>query len=121
MTKRLVAKVGSYTNNNGEQKGKYVNVGVLMENQNGQYLLLDPSVNIAGLLMNQNLDSGKQNKSLAVSIFDNNNQQQQAPQQQYQPQQQQAPQGYAPQNNGFNQGNPIAPEGNGGFCDDIPF
>jgi hypothetical protein len=117
MKKRLVAKVGSYTNNQGEQKGEYVNVGVLLENQNGEYLLLDPSINIAGLLMKQNLDSGKQNKSLAVSIFDDSNRQQgQSYNNQQQPQQQQgyAPQQQQPQNfpqpqQTMNQGNGKAP------------
>ena len=106
--KRLVAKVGEYQKN-GETKGDYVRVGVLMpSNDDGEYLLLDPSVNLAGVLAKQNIyavNNGKQARdSVMVSVFSDNNQQQSAPQmnqqvpqmQQGAPQQQmqqQAPQG----------------------------
>ena len=47
--KKLVAKVGEYTNNNGETKGRYTNLGVLMAGrERGAYLLLDPSGNMEG-------------------------------------------------------------------------
>lgn len=96
MTKRLVAKVGTYEKN-GETKGEYVKIGALLNGNNGEYLLLDPTINLAGVLAKQNvmaLNEGKiQRDSVMCSLFEDDNnqqqgQQQQAPQQGYQ----QAPQ-----------------------------
>jgi hypothetical protein len=84
MAKRLSVKVGEYTNQQGETKGEYIRLGALMSGQNGEYLLLDPTVNIAGCLAKQNMLNHKNGKqvrdSLMVSVFDDNNQQQQSPQ-----------------------------------------
>lgn len=91
MSKRICAKVGTYTKE-GQEKGRYVDIGVVLSNQNGEYILLDPTVNLAGVMMKQRLMSGK-GDSVMCSIFDNS--QQQAPQQQ-------APQGQ-PAGQGFNQ------------------
>lgn len=97
MSKRIVAKVGSYTKD-GQTKGKYTEVGVILSNQNGEFMLLDPGVNVAGLLMQQNILAVQENKApserVMCSIFDNNNQNQgqrnnQAPQQPQQQGQQQ--------------------------------
>lgn len=66
--KRLVAKVGEYEKN-GETKGEYVRLGVILSNDNGEYILLDPCVNLAGVLMKQNQFNKKHNKSVMVSIF----------------------------------------------------
>lgn len=107
MAKRLVVKTGEYTNQQGETKGEYTRLGVMMDGQNGPYLLVDPSVSLAGCLQKQNMMNHKAGKevrnSIMVSIFDDDNQQQQnAPQRQQAPQQQQAPtqqQGGAPSNN----------------------
>ena len=75
MAKRLCVKVDSYLKD-GETKNKYMEIGVLMENDKGQYLLLDPSVNLAGVMMKQRmLDPSKQSKSVMVSVFDNDRQQ----------------------------------------------
>ena len=102
MTKRLVAKTGTYQKD-GQDKGEYTKIGVILDNQNGEYMLLDPSVSLAGVLLKQNALAAKENKpmrdSVMVSIFaDEQGQQQQAPQQQAQ---QQPPQqqswGNAPQ------------------------
>jgi len=94
--KKLVAKVGEYTNNNGETKGRYTNLGVLMTGSDGgEYMLLDPTVNMAGVFALQaamNAKNGKQDSDrVMVSVWEENNQQQGqgAPQQQGQ---QQAPQ-----------------------------
>ena len=101
MKKRLLVKTGEYTNNQGETKGEYTRLGVMMDGDNGPYLLLDPCVNIAGCLAKQNMmnhKSGKQVRdSLLVSVFEDDNQQQRPPQQpakQQAPQQQPAPGGY---------------------------
>lgn len=115
MTKRLVAKTGTYTNQQGEQKGEYTRIGVLMDGSNGQYMLLDPTVNLAGVLAKQNVMAANEGKpmrdSVMVSVFENDNQGQgqqqggyQQPQQQGgwgQPQQHQQQQQYQqpPQNN----------------------
>jgi len=80
MAKTLSAKVGEYTNSENQTKGEYVRVGVMLQgNDSGEFLLLDPSVNIAGCLTKQNLlnhKAGKQIRdSLLVSIFDDSNKQ----------------------------------------------
>ena len=116
MAKRIVAKTGEYQKD-GQTKGEYTKLGVMLNNDNGEYMLLDPSVSLAGVLIKQNAlaakTNGQQRDMLMVSIFDddNQNQGQGAPQQQGQQvgYQQQAPQqqgGYnnnQPQQGGFNQ------------------
>lgn len=103
MTKRLAAKTGTYTNQQGEQKGEYTQIGVLMSGDNGEYMLLDPTVNLAGVLAKQNAmafnDGKPMRTSVMVSVFANENQQQQQQQQHqggyqqpHQPAQQRAPQ-----------------------------
>ena len=70
MAKRLAAKVGEYTNKQGETKGRYVNLGAILDGQNGEYLLLDPSVNLAGVLMQQRIaNPQKAGEKVLVSIF----------------------------------------------------
>jgi len=117
MAKRIVAKTGEYTNQQNEQKGEYTKLGVMLNNNNGDYMLLDPSVNLAGVLIKQNAlaakKGGEQRDMVMISIFEddnqnqNNNQQQQANQQggyQQSNQQQQAPQqGNYQQGQGFRQ------------------
>tara|TARA_R110002020_G_scaffold180191_1_gene374444 strand:+ start:4131 stop:4472 length:342 start_codon:yes stop_codon:yes gene_type:complete len=112
MSKRITAKVGSYVNNQNETKGKYIDLGVILSNKNGEFMLLDPSVNLAGVLVQQNILSAKEGKEASDRIMCGlyNNDQQQAPvqQPQYQtpapqpnqpqPQYQNPPQG---QNQGF--------------------
>lgn len=99
MAKRLVVKTGEYTNNQCETKGEYTRLGVMMDGDNGPYLLLDPCVNLAGCLTKQNIMNHKSGKkvrdSLLVSVFEDDNQQQrpqQRNQQQKTPQQQRDPQ-----------------------------
>jgi hypothetical protein len=83
MAKRLVVKTGEYTNQQGEPKGEYTKVGVMLNNNNGDFVLLDPSVNLAGVLIKQNalaVQKGQQPRdSVMVSIFED--QQQSQPQQ----------------------------------------
>lgn len=79
-----VVKTGEYTNNQGEQKGRYTNIGVVMNGDNGQYMLLEPGINLAGILIQQNqmaAAKGQQPRSnVMVSLYEPN-QQGQAPQQ----------------------------------------
>lgn len=99
MTKRLSAVTGNYTNQQGEQKAEWTNVGVIITGKNGkEYALLDPSVNLAGVLLKQNqiaIKKGEQPSDMVMlSVFDEQQNQQQQPQQQYNQQQQG---GFAPQ------------------------
>lgn len=79
MTKKLVAKVGTYTNTNGEEKNQWMTIGVILSNDKGEYALLDPAVNLAGVMMKQRIADQKAGKKtvndmLMCSIFDNDNQ-----------------------------------------------
>ncbi len=80
MAKRITAKVEEYQKD-GETKGKYVEIGVILENNNGQFILLDPTVNLAGVLAKQNVmefsKGGQMRDNVMCSIFDNDNQQNQ--------------------------------------------
>ena len=107
MAKRLAAKIGVYQKD-GQEKGEYAKLGVILNNDNGEYLLLDPSISLAGVLAKQNVlavSQGKQPRDMiSVSIFDDSNQGQQAPQQG----------GYnqAPPQQGYNQ---APPQQQGGY------
>ena len=69
MTKRIVAKVGSYEKD-GETKGVYTNIGVIMENDNGEFVLLEPAVSLAGILMQQRImNPGKTGNKVMCSVF----------------------------------------------------
>lgn len=105
MTKRLSAKTGSFVNQQGETKGEYTKIGVILSNSNGEYMLLDPAVSLAGILVKQNALAAKEGKpirdNVMASIFNDEAPQQQQNnqsygnahvQQQAQQQQQQAPQ-----------------------------
>ncbi len=71
--KRLVIKTGEYQKD-GQTKGEYVNIGVMMDGDNGPYLLLDPTVNLAGCLTKQNMMNHAKGKkpgsSVMVSVYD---------------------------------------------------
>ena len=109
--KKLSVKVGEYKGQDGQMKGKYVNVGVLMNNESGEYVLLDPNVCLAGLLASQNVMASNKNEQLRdrvmCGVFEDqpvqqqgNNQNHQQNQQQYQGQQQQGV--YNQQQGGYN-------------------
>lgn len=87
--KKLVAKVGEYTNNQGETKGRYANLGVLMQgNDGGEYILMDPLASVSGAFSMQQAMNAANGKApsdrLMVSVWEENSQQQGqgAPQQQ---------------------------------------
>ncbi len=104
MAKRLSAKSGEYTKD-GQTKGEYTQIGVILNNDNGEYLLLDPTVNLAGVLAKQNilaLNSGKnQRDNVMCGIYDEAQQNNQAPQQNQQSQQPYNQGGFNSQN-GYN-------------------
>jgi hypothetical protein len=115
MTKRLSAITGEYVSKqDNQQKGEWTNVGVLIIGQNGkEYAMLDPAVNLAGILLQQNLLALKKGEAprdmVMLSVFDDVAQQgqQQGNQQSYQPQPQGQQQGFNQPQGGFNQ-----PQGN---------
>lgn len=75
MAKKLTVKVDEYTKD-GQTKGVYRDIGVLMDGENGQYILMDPDFNPAGMLMRQNtmnMKAGRQrNERIMVSLFEQN-------------------------------------------------
>lgn len=77
----LVVKTGEYQTN-GETKGRYENIGSMMQGENGPFLIMKRTFNPAGVANPENKDS------IIVSCFEPQQNQQQAPQQM----QQQAPQ-----------------------------
>lgn len=113
MTKRLVAVTGEYiSKKDNAQKAEYTEIGVILIGKNGkEYALLDPAINLAGVLLKQNALAAKRNEppsdKVMLSVFEDAAQNQQAPQQpnapygNHAPQQgnyNQAPQGYPQQN-----------------------
>lgn len=107
MAKRIVAKTGEYTNQQGEQKANWTEIGVILSNQHGEYIMLNPTVDLAGVLMKQRVLAQKTGKTsgdnVMCSIFDNSNQGSQS----------------APPQQPPSQGN--AGGGFDDFDDDIPF
>lgn len=82
--KRIVAKTGTYTNQQGEEKAEWTKIGVIGTSQNGEYVLLDPAINLSGVLQKQNMmaaekrrngdENAKPGKAIMCSIFDDSNQ-----------------------------------------------
>jgi len=67
MSKKLfdvVVSTGKYTNNQGEEKSNFENVGVVLEGENGPYLLLKRTFNPAGVPNPDNKDS------VLISLFE---------------------------------------------------
>lgn len=60
----LVVKTGEYTDSSGEVKGRYMNIGVVMENDKGLYMLLNRTFNPAGVPGNADKDN------IIVSMFE---------------------------------------------------
>ena len=59
----LCVKTGSYITSNGENKNSYENIGVMLENENGPFILLKSSFNPAGIKR----EDGR--SSILVSLF----------------------------------------------------
>ena len=79
--RKLVAKVGTYQKG-GETKNRYQDIGAMLSNSNGEYIILNPSISLAGILAQQNAMSGESRTNVMISIFDNDKSQ--APQQKQQ-------------------------------------
>lgn len=87
----LTVKTGEYTNAQGETKGRYENVGSVMQGDNGQFVILKRTFNPAGVPNPDDKDS------VLISCFEPQGSSQQQPMQQQQggyqqPQQMQQPQ-----------------------------
>lgn len=68
MTKRLSAKVGEYQKD-GQTKGRYVEVGVILSGQNGEYVLMDPTINLAAVLSLQNMMKHKAGRKISDRVM----------------------------------------------------
>lgn len=105
----VTVKTGEYTDGQGNTKGRYENIGVMMQGDNGPYLMLKRTFNPAGVPDADNRDT------VLCSLFEPKGQQQQAPQGQSapgygQPQQYAAPQPQMSQQP-YNQQQPVPPHG----------
>ena len=116
--KKITARIENYTGQDGQIKGKFLDIGAIGVSQAGkEYILLNPNVNLAGVLFQQNLmahaENKPPNKNIMCNIFESTYNQSTQPQQQ-----QQAPQQQNNQQNNGQQG-----DDSGGFVDDseIPF
>ena len=71
----MVVTTGSYTNNQGETKKRYENVGAVMKGDNGSFIFLKKTFNPAGI----ETEAGRE--SIIISLFEpKQRDQQQAPQ-----------------------------------------
>lgn len=63
--KDLAVKVSSYTDRNGQEKGRWKNVGAVLKNEKGEtMIMLDRSFNPAGVPFKDGSDQ------IAISVFD---------------------------------------------------
>lgn len=68
MVKRLSAKIGEYEKD-GQTKGRYVEIGVILSSDAGEYVLMDPTVNLAGVLSLQNMMNHKKGNRVSGKIM----------------------------------------------------
>lgn len=78
--KRITAKIDEYEKD-GETKGKYIDIGVVGTSQHGEYIILNPEVNLAGVALRQRMlaaNKGEKPKGTGVmcSVWDNEPRQQ---------------------------------------------
>ena len=69
MSKKITAKTGTYQKD-GETKNRYQDIGVILSNANGEYILLDPGVSLAGILAKQNATNGENRSNVMCSLFE---------------------------------------------------
>lgn len=67
----VVVKTGEYPDGNGGMKGRYENIGSVMQGDNGQFMILKRTFNPAGVPNPDNKDS------VICSFFEQNNNQNQ--------------------------------------------
>lgn len=61
-THDLVVKVGEYTNRNGETKARYKNIGAVLRNDKGSFIMMDRTFNPAGI--------NSDRESIMISMFE---------------------------------------------------
>lgn len=68
---KLVARVGEYTNQAGETKGKYTTLGVIfLDEKGGGYALIDPGISLAGIHAKQkHLSPEKTRDSVMFNLY----------------------------------------------------
>lgn len=97
--KKIMAKVGTYEKE-GQTKGRYQQIGIIKENSNGEYVMIDPGVDLAGVALKQYLmNPDKAGRVVMASVFED------------EPRQQRQQGG----------GDPKPSRGNDDFDDSIPF
>lgn len=63
--KELAVKIGEYTDNGGNKKARWKNVGIMMQDdKGGQFLMLERSFNPAGVPFKDG------SESIMISLFD---------------------------------------------------
>ena len=67
--RKIVAKTGTYTDREGNEKSNWTNVGRIMSNDNGEFVILDSTVALAGVAMKQRLTNPKAKGDVMCSIF----------------------------------------------------
>lgn len=70
MSKKLAVANGNYQKD-GQEKTRWVNVGVILEKNGKEFMLIDPTINFAAFPREQGKDM------VMVGIFDDSNQQNQ--------------------------------------------
>lgn len=68
--KHIKAKVGSFVTSDGETRAVWTKIGVIRSNANGEYVLLDPGVSLAGVFAHQQNNSDKPLKNVVASVFE---------------------------------------------------
>lgn len=72
--KKISARIGEYQKE-GKTVGKYAEVGVIIEKDGKNFILLDPSISLAGLLAKQNKQEwdkqGAMRDMVMCGIYDN--------------------------------------------------
>lgn len=130
MTKKIVVVTGEYQKQDGTKGANFTEVGIINTSQNGkEYSLLDPAVDLAGLLLKQNAIAAAKGEPPRDMVMCSVIQRQQSAAPAPAPQQGGYNQQPAPQQN-YNQTprqqynqrpGPQPQQGNVGFDDDINF
>lgn len=70
MTKKIKARIDIYTTEEGA-KGRYVDIGAILENSKGEFVLLDPTVNLAAIWARQaHYFPDKVGENVMCSVFE---------------------------------------------------
>lgn len=70
MAKKLMAAVGTYKKD-GQEKKKYVEVGVILSNDKGEFAILNSEVDLAGVALKQRILNPNSKGDVMCGIFSN--------------------------------------------------